>query len=285
MKILVTGGAGFIGSHLVDRLILENHEVDVLDDFSTGSDENKNSKANYIIKDIRDDLNDLSGHDIVYHLAALARIQPSFEDPVKTIDINVKGTTNLCDYALKNSAKFIYAGSSSIYAGQYLNPYAFSKWQGEEVCKMFSSVYNMSSCIARFFNVYGSRHLCEGPYATVVGIFERQILEGKPLTITGDGEQRRDFTHVNDIVSGLILMSEEKWDGKVFNLGTGINYSINELASMYNSKTEYIPKRPGEAEMTLADISASEKELGYFPSENLESYIKNWLKTHSLEAK
>ena len=115
--------------------------------------------------------------------------------------------------------------------------------------------------------------------------FERQILEEKPLTITGDGEQRRDFTHVDDIVSGLILMSEKKWNGKVFNLGTGVNYSINELASMYNSKTEYISKRPGEAEMTLADISASKKELGYFPSESLENYIKNWLKAHSLETK
>ena len=283
MKILVTGGAGFIGSHLVDRLVLEEHSVDVLDDFSTGRDENKNPKANYIVKDIRSDLGDLSGHDIVYHLAALARIQPSFDGPVKTIDINVRGTANLCHYALKNNAKFIYAGSSSIYAGQYLNPYAFSKWQGEEVCKMFSSVYGMSSCIARFFNVYGSRHLCKGPYATVVGIFERQILEGKPLTITGNGEQRRDFTHVNDILSGFILMSKKIWKGEVFNLGTGTNYSINELASIYGHKTEYIPQRPGEAEMTLADISVSEEKLEYSPSENLENYVKNWLKAHSLE--
>ena len=277
MKILVTGGAGFIGSHLVDKLILDGHDVDVLDDFSTGK--NKNSRANYIVEDVRSDLANLGEYDVIYHLAALARIQPSFEDPMKTIDINVKGTANLCNYAHKINAKFIYAGSSSFYAGPYLNPYAFSKWQGEEVCKMFSSVYGMSSAIARFFNVYGSRHLCAGPYATVVGIFERQFLENKALTITGDGEQRRDFTHVNDIVRGLILMSEKTWNGDIFNLGTGMNYSINDLANMYNSKKQYIPKRPGEAKETLADISFSRQNLGYIPSEDIEDYIKEWIKS------
>ena len=277
MKILVTGGAGFIGSHLVDKLILEGFKVDVLDDFSTGLDKNRNSLANYIIKDVRDDLSELGVYDVIYHLAALARIQPSFEDPMKTVDINVKGTANLCDYAYRTKAKFIYAGSSSFYAGQYLNPYAFSKWQGEEVCKMFSSVYGVSTAIARFFNVYGSRHLCEGPYATVIGIFERQILEGKPLTITGDGEQRRDFTHVNDIIKGLMLMSEKTWNGDVFNLGTGTNYSINELADMYRSEKEYIPKRPGEAQTTLADISFSKDKLNYSPSEEIQNYIIDWL--------
>ena len=277
MRALVTGGAGFIGSHLVDRLILDKCEVDVLDDFSTGLDENKNSLANYIIKDIQDDLSGIGVYDVIYHLAALARIQPSFEEPMKTININVKGTANLCDYAYKTNAKFIYAGSSSFYAGQYLNPYAFSKWQGEEVCKMFSSVYGASTAIARFFNVYGLRHLSEGPYATVVGIFERQILDGVPLTITGNGEQRRDFTHVNDIVSGLILMGEKRWSGDIFNLGTGTNYSINELADMYQHKREYIPKRPGEAKITLADISESKQKIGYSPSEDIKDYIKNWI--------
>ena len=277
MRALVTGGAGFIGSHLVDRLILDKCEVDVLDDFSTGLDENKNSSANYIIKDIQDDLSGIGVYDVIYHLAALARIQPSFEEPMKTININVKGTANLCDYAYKTNAKFIYAGSSSFYAGQYLNPYAFSKWQGEEVCKMFSSVYGASTAIARFFNVYGLRHLSEGPYATVVGIFERQILDGVPLTITGNGEQRRDFTHVNDIVKGLILMSEKTWRGDVFNLGTGTNYSINELANMYSSDIEYIPKRPGEAKNTLADISFSKDKLGYYPSEDIQDYIIDWI--------
>ena len=192
---------------------------------------------------------------------------------MKTIDINVKGTANLCNYAHKVNAKFIYAGSSSFYAGPYLNPYAFSKWQGEEVCKMFSSVYGMSSAIARFFNVYGSRHLCEGPYATVVGIFERQFLENKALTITGDGEQRRDFTHVNDIVRGLILMSEKTWKGDIFNLGTGTNYSINELAGLFKHATKYIPKRRGEARTTLADIKISQDLLGWSPKHTLEDYV------------
>ena len=279
MKILVTGGAGFVGSHLVDRLILDGSKVDVLDNFSTGRGENKNPSANYIVKDIRDDLSEMGAYDVIYHLAALARIQPSFENPMKTIDINVKGTANLCDYAYRTKAKFIYGGSSSFYAGPYLNPYAFSKWQGEEVCKMFSSVYGVSSVIARFFNVYGSRHLCEGPYATVIGIFERQILDKTPLTITGDGEQRRDFTHVNDIVKGLILMSEKSWNGDIFNLGTGTNHSINELANMYNCEKRYIPKRPGEAKTTLADISSSQDKLGYSPSEDIQDYISNWMES------
>ena len=278
MRVFVTGGAGFIGSHLVDRLILDGYEVDVLDDFSTGQNENKNSLANYIIKDVRDDLKSLGKYDTIYHLAALARIQPSFDDPMKTVDINVGGTANLCNYAYKTNAKFVYAGSSSFYAGPYLNPYAFSKWQGEEVCKMFSSVYGSSCAIARFFNVYGARHLCEGPYATVIGIFERQVLEKTSLTITGDGEQRRDFTHVNDIVSGLILMSEERWNGDIFNLGTGTNYSINELADMYGYDKKYISKRPGESQITLADISESRQKIGYAPSEDIKDYIQNWLK-------
>ena len=277
MKVLVTGGAGFIGTNLTKRLIRENNEVHVLDDFSRAKKENKIEKVNYIVRDVRSNLNDLEYYDVIFHLAALARIQPSFDEPLKTIDINSKGTANICDLAKRVKAKVIYAGSSSFYAGPYLNPYAFSKWQGEEICKMYSKVYGISTANARFFNVYGDGQPSTGQYATIVGIFEEQYKAGAPLTITGDGEQRRDFSHVEDIVSGLILMSKGNWNGEIFNLGTAKNYSINELAAMYKHKTKYIPKRPGEAAKTLADITFTKEKLGYKPGIDLNDYVRDWL--------
>ena len=282
MKVLVTGGAGFIGSHLVNRLVKEGYDVSVLDDFSFGKEENKNSNAQYIIRDIRDDLDDLKGYDVVFHLAALARIQPSFKNPLKTIDVNVEGTANICALAKNNDARLVYSGSSSYYGGVYLNPYAFTKWQGEEVCRLFNKVYNLSCSIARFFNVFGLGQPSVGPYATVVGIFEDQYLKGQNLTVTGDGNQRRDFTHVDDIVSGLVLMSKDNWNGEIFNLGTGNNYSINEIANQYNCKIDYIPKRPGEAQETLADISFSRKKIGFKPTIDIRNYVKDWIKNNPI---
>ena len=278
MNVLVTGGAGFVGTHLVRRLISDGHNVDVLDDFSRGKKENKIDEANYIVKDIRNDLSDLEGYDVIFHLAALARIQPSFDEPLDTIDINAKGTANICNLAKRLKAKVIYAGSSSFYAGAYLNPYAFSKWQGEEICIIFSNVYRLSTANARFFNVYGKGQPSIGAYATIVGIFEEQYKVGVPLTITGNGEQRRDFTHVEDIISGLILMSKDEWRGEIFNLGTAKNYSINELAAMYGQDVQYIPERPGEASKTLADISFTNEKLGYKPTIDLKDYVADWLR-------
>jgi UDP-glucose 4-epimerase len=282
VNALVTGGAGFIGSHLVNKLLDNGENVHVLDNFSCGKEKNKNHKAHYIVRDIRSDLNDLDGYDVIFHLAALARIQPSFKAPLKTIDVNMKGTANVCNLAKRINAKVVYAGSSSFYAGTYLNPYAFSKWQGEEICKMFSKVYGLSTANARFFNVFGKGHPSTGPYATIVGIFEEQYKAGKDLTITGDGEQRRDFTHVDDIISGLILMSKKHWNGEIFNLGTGKNYSINELAGMYQCNTKYIAKRPGEANETLADISFSKKELDYKPTLDLKEYVEDWIEKNDI---
>lgn len=277
----MTGGAGFIGTHLVNRLINEGDSVCVLDNFSFGKEGNKNPKAEYIVRDIRDDLDDLDGYDVIFHLAALARIQPSFENPVETFDVNARGTYNICNLAKRLETKIVYAGSSSFYAGPYLNPYAFTKWQGEEICRMFSEVYGVSTANARFFNVFGPGQPSQGAYATIVGIFERQYKTGESLTITGDGEQRRDFTHVDDIVSGLILMSQKEWRGEVFNLGTATNYSINELAAMYKCVTQYIPKRPGEAQETLADISFTIEKLGYSPEKNLKDYVEQWVEENT----
>jgi len=283
MRCIVTGGAGFIGSNLIDKLIEDEHEVQVWDNLCNGNRNNVNSKAYFINCDIngnyaaRLELAKKFKPDVIFHLAAWARIQPSFENPIGTIDNNTGGTINICNIAKEVGARVVYAGSSSFYAGPHLNPYSFSKWQGEEVCKMYSTVYGVPTAVARFFNVFGPRQTIDGIYATVVGIFERQYKSGEPLTITGDGEQRRDFTHVNNIVRGLIKMSENEWSGEIFNLGTGHNYSVNELAGMYNHSTTYIPARPGEARTSLADLSFSIENLGYKPVETLEQYVKTWL--------
>tara|TARA_R110000824_G_scaffold39003_2_gene118515 strand:+ start:818 stop:1678 length:861 start_codon:yes stop_codon:yes gene_type:complete len=281
-KILVTGGCGFIGSNLVDLLVADN-EVYVVDNLDTGKKENCNPNAKYIFEDIRDVFSGevpeyLEGVEVVFHLAALARIQPSFNRPAKTIDVNARGTSLVCEFARNVGAKVVYAGSSSFYAGVYLNPYAFTKWQGEEICKMYSEVYELKTAVARFFNVYGERQPFEGPYGTVVGIFERQYGAGENLTVTGTGEQRRDFTYVRDICSGLIAMSQGEYLGEVFNLGRGENFSINELASFYtDAQVTHIPARPGEAWETLADISKSTETLKWSPEHNIEDYVNGWI--------
>ena len=286
-KVLVTGGCGFIGSHLVEFLLSKekNIKIFVVDNMDSGRIENiiNNEKIEYLFKDVRHLLEcgklieKLNGVDTIFHLGARARIQPSFDEPSETVDINTRGTSVVCELARILGAKVVYAGSSSFYGGVYLNPYSFTKWQGEEVCKMYSEIYGLSTTIARFFNVYGPRHPKSGPYGTVVGVFERQYKNKNPLTITGNGEQRRDFTHVLDIVSGLYAMSLDKHSGGVYNLGTGANYSINELSALYNTEIIYTPKRRGEAWNTLADISKARNELKWEPVYKLENYVKKWL--------
>lgn len=285
-KIVVTGGAGFIGSHLVDRLVSDGHTVYVVDDLSTGKESNINSRAKFFKCDITNfELYGITygwkdvweNTDVIFHLAAKARIQPSFKNPLNVFDTNVNGTLDICELAKNNGSKLIYAGSSSFYADPHINPYSLSKYHGEGLCRMYNKVYDVPVSIARFFNVYGERHIKNGEYSTVVGVFERQYLEGKPLTVTGDGEQRRDFTHVKDIVDGLVLMSESDCKGDIFNLGTSQNHSIKELARMYGSEIEYIPRPRGEAQDTLADISFSQDRLGYNPKRTLDKYVSNWL--------
>jgi len=283
MNILVTGGLGFVGSHLVDSLASSGrHNVTVMDNLVSES-----SSREYMRDDVQywiDDIRNLDSYkysdnkfDLVYHLAALARIQPSFSDPINYISTDIMGTSHVLEYARRSNAKVVYAGSSSAYAGPMLNPYAFAKYTGEQVCELYHKVYGMSTVTARFFNVYGDRQPRTGPYATVVGVFEDKLLSKQSLPITGDGEQRRDFTHVDDIVAGFEELGEEHWSAEIFQLGTGKNLSINQLASMFGGEVEYIPARPGEARDTLADIKESQKIIGWKADKSLEVYIKSWV--------
>jgi len=282
-KILVTGGLGFVGSHLVDSLAKKGHDVTVIDNLCSESSDRKykRSDVEYWIDDIRN-LNTYkyqdSEFDLIYHLAALARIQPSFGDPLTYLSTDILGTASVMEYARRKQAKVVYAGSSSAFAGPMLNPYAFAKYTGEQVCEMYNKVYGISVVTARFFNVYGERQPTTGAYATVVGIFEGLKKAGQPLTITGDGEQRRDFTYVMDIVSGFEALGKGIHSAEIYQLGTGNNFSINELAAMFDSEVVYIPARPGEAIITLADNSMAFEKLGWTPKFNLRDYIKGWLK-------
>jgi len=282
-KVLITGGLGFVGYNLVKRLLENDNEYDitVIDNLSSQSSniENKHDGVKHII----DDINHLDNikyrdldFDLIFHLAALARIQPSFEDPISYFKSNIMGTIHVCELARRCNAKIIYAGSSSAYGGPKLNPYAFAKYTGEETLNMYSEIYGISTVIARFFNVYGDKQPTEGTYATLIGIFEKQYANSYPLTVTGSGEQRRDFTHVYDICDGLMCLSADKFSGKIFNLGTGKNFSVNEIVSMFKSEKKYIPSRPGEAKNTLADIKEA-KKYGYNPKQSVVKYINEYI--------
>ena len=283
-NILVTGGAGFIGTNLIKRLLKDGHNVVSLDNYSTGKKENEQEGCVYHDVDIRDAVDFdffMEKPDIIYHLAALPRIQPSFEFPALTMEIGMLGTMNILEWARNKDYEpmVIYAGSSSVHSGHYENPYTFSKVMGDELCMAYKEMFGVNSKICRFYNVYGPHQLTEGEYCTVIGIFERQYQEGVELTITGDGTQRRDFTHVDDIVDGLILTSEsESFELDYVELGRGHNHSINELAEMFGCGYTYIPKRPGEAEITLCDISLAKRDIGYEPKVNLKDYVKEVIK-------
>ncbi len=278
-RILVTGGAGFIGSNLVDKLIELGNKVVVWDNLSTGKRDNVHPKAILINGDIGNGDCPIGPFDIIFHLAACARIQPSFKYPVQYHHSNVTGTSRILELATIWKCKVIYAGTSSLFHDPYANPYTFTKWLGEEYCKLYNKVFGVPVAITRFFNVYGHRAVREGEYATAIGNFEQQTFNKETLTIYGTGEKRRDFTHVNDIVKGLILASEGEWNGEIFSFGRGRNYSINEVVAMFKPiNVKYLPDRPGEAPSTLADITFAKDKLGWQPSEKLEDYIANFLK-------
>ena len=292
MKILVTGGAGFIGSHLVDKLIEDEHQVVVIDNLSTGKEEFINPKAEFHKLDIRnlEEIKPLfKGIDVVFHLAAQPRIQPSIINPVESHSNNVVGTLNVLvasrDAKIK---KFVYSASSSAYGDQKelplkedmlpgpKSPYSVFKLIGEQYCKLFNELYDLPTISLRYFNVFGPRQSYEGAYATVIGIFLRQAKANQSLTIIGKGTQTRDFTSVRDVVSANILAmkSDKVGKGEVINIGTGKNYSINKIASLISDKVVYIPPRSAEVQDTLADNSLAKKLLSWQPKVDIEEGIK-----------
>ncbi len=290
MKCLVTGGAGFIGSNLADELIKLGHKVTVIDNLSTGKKENLNPEARFKKLDIRN-LQKIKplfkGVDWVFHLAAFPRVQPSIDDPVTANDINLNGTLNVLIAARDAKVKkFIYSASSSAYGDQAkmplretmparpLSPYGLQKYVGELYCRLFSEIYGLPTVCLRYFNVYGRRQATEGAYCLVMGIFIRQRLAGKPMTITGDGQQRRDYTNVDDVAWANILaaQSQKVGRGEVINIGRGHNYSVSELAKMIGGPVVHLPPRI-EPRATLADNSLAEKLIGWQPKADLPEWL------------
>ena len=211
--------------------------------------------------------------DVIYHLAAIARIQPSFEHPTYTFHSNVTATLNVLEWARGKECPVVYAGSSSSNGDKFANPYTLSKSQGEQLVELYNKVYNLPTTICRFYNVYGPHQLTEGEYCTLIGIFETQYKNNEPLTITGDGEQRRDFTHVDDIVDGLVLAANDIFF-YYYELGRGKNYSVNEIAEAFGGPIKYIDERPGEMRETLCEDTKASDILGWNPKRDVIDFIK-----------
>jgi UDP-glucose 4-epimerase len=309
MPVLVTGGAGFIGSNLVDALITQGLEVRVLDDFSEGTERNLKKVAGH--KNLQVIRGSILDYDLVrraadhcsciFHLAADSRIQTGISDPRHSIETNVVGTANVAEAARQMGVgRIVYSASSSAYGrsnnwvletetgskGFYeqlptdcLNPYSMSKKAGEDVMDVYNRLYGISTISLRYFNVYGPRHQEEGRYATVIAIFRRQLRLGQKMTIVGDGTQRRDFTFVGDVVRANIMAMMNREAVGVFNIGTGKNHSINELTRLVAGKpitedmtswVEHIPPRLGEAQVTLADVTKAREILGWEPTVTLD---------------
>ena len=296
MKSLVTGGAGFIGSNLVDKLIELGHEVIVIDsEFADCHDQfYYNEKAKNYNFDIRDYENTrplYEGVDYVFHLAAEARIQPAIQNPIEAVSINSVGTCTVLQCAREAGVRRVmYSSTSSAYgfnetpnvenqSDDCLNPYSISKVNGEKLCKMYTDLFDLPTIIFRYFNVYGERQPLKGQYGTVIGIFMVQKSKDEPLTIVGDGEQRRDFTHVSDVVNANIVAAignpEEEAYGQVYNIGNGVNYSVNEVAAMISDNTINIPPRVGESRVTLADNTKMKKTFGWRPRVSLSDWISD----------
>ena len=305
MKILVTGGAGFIGSNLVDKLVDLGHEVIVLDNLITGQLSNLKKVKNKI-KFVNIDLSSKKARldkffkkvDWVFHVAGLADIVPSIKNPSNYINSNVLGTLNVLEASRKHRVKkLIYAASASCYGipTKYPTdenskidpkyPYALSKFLGEQLICHWFKVYKMPNVSLRFFNIYGPRSRTTGAYGAVFGVFLAQRLAKKPLTIVGDGNQTRDFTHVYDLINAIILAAKKAKPGSIYNIGSGKETTVNTIANIIKGKKVFIPKRPGEPDRSLADISKIKRELKWQPKISIEEgvamllqNISNWKK-------
>jgi UDP-glucose 4-epimerase len=292
MKILVTGGAGFIGSNLVDKLIDEGYKVFIIDNLSSGKKENLNKKAIFYKADICD-LNKIlplfKGIDYVFHLAANPRVVFSVKNPIESHKVNVNGTLNVLYASYKNKVKrLIFASSAAVYGNikklplkenmtpKPVSPYGLHKLIGEYYCKLFSNLYNLEKVCLRYFNVYGPKIDPNGPYALVIGKFLKLRKENKPLTIYGDGKQTRDFIYVDDVTKANILAMKSKkvGRGEIINICSGKNYSINYIAKLIGGKKIYLSARKGEMKHTLGDNSLAKKLLGWKPEISFEEGIK-----------
>jgi len=292
LRSIVTGGAGFIGSHLVDKLLAKGYEVIVLDNFSTGRKQNLEHVSDKI-KLIECDLSikgnwikEFDGVDWVFHLASLADIVPSIQNPEGYFRSNVDATFYVLEAARHaNVKRFIYSASSSCYGipdkyptpeeseirTQY--PYALAKRMGEELVEHWAQLYNLPAISLRFFNVYGTRSRTSGTYGAVFGVFLAQKLANKPYTIVGDGGQTRDFTYVTDIVSALIAAAESNLSNKIYNVGSDTTVSVNRIVELLGGDKVNIPKRPGEPDCTYADISKIKDDLGWYPTISIEEGV------------
>ena len=293
-KCLVTGGAGFIGSNLVDALIEEGHEVLVIDNLSTGKKEHVNPKAKFFELDLRE-LDKIKpvfeGVDFVFHEAALARVEPSIKNPVLYNDNNVNGTLNTLvasrDAKVK---KVVYASSSSVYGDQDVmpltedmvakptSPYGLQKYIGEQYCRVFSYLYDLPTVCLRYFNVYGRRMALEGAYASVISIFGQQRQKGEPVTIAGDGTHLRTYTYVGDIVKANILaVKSNVSDGRAINTGQSTEYSVNQIAEMFGGPTVNIAERI-EPIRNLCGNKLAKELLGWEPTIDLPEWLPTYKK-------
>ena len=295
MTSLVTGGAGFIGSHIVDRLLADGHKVIVIDNYSTGRPENLDHvRGNINLNMVEADVSEYNsieryfkGVVWVFHLAAVADIVPSIVEPLKYYNSNVTGTANVLDISKKAAIKrFIYAASSSCYGipDEYPTredaeirteyPYALTKHLGEKLVLHWGRVYKLPVVSLRFFNVYGLRSRTSGTYGAVFGVFLAQKLNNKPFTVVGNGEQTRDFTFVTDVVDACVTAAKSNVVNEIFNVGSGGTYSINKLVSILSGDVVHLPKRPGEPDCTFADITKIKNMLGWVPKVSFEKGVQ-----------
>jgi UDP-glucose 4-epimerase len=297
MRILVTGGAGFIGGHLVQRLITDNHHVIVVDNESATSsdkfnwfDTAENHKTDILDREKMESIFS-SGIDYVFHLAAETKIQLAVEQPEKCFNTNINGTTILLELAKKyNVKRIIVASSSSVYGfnevpnheeqhPDCLNPYAASKLCDEIICNTYYKIYGLESICFRFFNVYGERMPNRGSYAPVIAVFDRQKLNNEKMTITGDGKQKRDFVYVHDVIDAMLCgmtTTNKNCLGQYYNIGSGTNISINDVAKIMKGVYIYIPERKGDAKETLADLTKIKKDLNWTPKVKLVEWLNKF---------
>ena len=278
MKILVTGGAGFVGTNLIISLKQKGHTLVSIDNYSIGQKSNHVEGVTYLDMDANEIGSIPNDFDLIYHLAGLSRIQPSFLNPTETFIANTSSTNAILEFARARGTKVVYSGSSSKHHNPYQSPYALYKYLGEEICKMYKKTYDFPIEIVRFYNVYGPFEITDGDWAAVIGLWRNLVAQGLPITIVGDGNQRRDFTHIDDIVDGLIKIgfstktTEDAWE-----LGSGKNYSLNEVYDLFKEKfgveKVYIPNQKGNYRITLRENNEAIDKLDWSPKDRLPKYI------------